>query len=343
MTKAIRKQVKLPVSVAFDVVLQGIRIRLGRSVVTLMGVVFGIAFLMAILTGQMIRQGVSHENEIRAEMKRMMSFLTAEVGPIQGRVVGVIQAGPLSEIEGRFLAELCEHGGNRLRWAGTVPVEAPAVGVESVALAEVAKGAVTVLVVGNGTAPKVMWEEVLALAEQKVVAVTRTTQAVDAGAGSVMVVLERELQPDETAEQAAAARRLKFRTVWIIVISLLVTVIGIANAMLMSVTERFREIGTMKCLGALSAFIRQVFFIEASLLGFTGSLIGCVGGALFAAGVFSLSYGPELVLSSLSLPVLLLQGLFCVVAGVALAIVAAIYPASVASRMVPAVALRSTV
>jgi putative ABC transport system permease protein len=99
----------------------------------------------------------------------------------------------------------------------------------------------------------------------------------------------------------------------------------------------------MKCLGALSAFIRQVFFIEASLLGFTGSLIGCVGGALFAAGVFSLSYGPELVLSSLSLPVLLLQGLFCVVAGVALAIVAAIYPASVASRMVPAVALRSTV
>ncbi|MFH1887558.1 MAG: FtsX-like permease family protein, partial [Pseudomonadota bacterium] len=38
---------------------------------------------------------------------------------------------------------------------------------------------------------------------------------------------------------------------WIAVLSLLVCVAGIANAQLMAVTERFREIGTMKCLGAL--------------------------------------------------------------------------------------------
>jgi ABC-type antimicrobial peptide transport system permease subunit len=113
--------------------------------------------------------------------------------------------------------------------------------------------------------------------------------------------------------------------------------------MLMSVTERFREIGTMKCLGALSSFIRRVFFIEASLLGAIGSLLGSLCGALFAVGAYSLTYGGGLVLSSLSLPMLLLQALLAVVAGVGLSVVAAIYPAGVASRMVPATALRSTI
>ena len=343
MSKAIRKQIKLPVSVAFGVVLQGIRIRLGRSVVTLMGVVFGIAFLMAILTGQTIRQGVSRENDIRAELKRMLSFLTAEVGPLNDRVTGVIQVGPLSPMERRLVDELCKQNVSRVQWAGAVPAGFPAGRVREVAPAAVGQGAVAVLVMGEGAAPAVDWGKILAEAEQKVVAVTRKEQAVDVGSAGTIVALERELQADEISAQAALARRLKFRTAWIIVISLMVTVIGISNAMLMSVTERFREIGTMKCLGSLSSFIRQMFFIEASLLGFVGSLVGCVGGVLFSAGVFSLSYGVELVGSSLSLPVLLLQALLCLTAGIVLAIMAAIYPASVASRMLPAVALRSTI
>ena len=126
-------------------------------------------------------------------------------------------------------------------------------------------------------------------------------------------------------------------------ISLLVTVIGIANAMLMSVTERFREIGTMKCLGALSAFIRQVFFIEASLLGVTGSVVGCLVGYGFAVLAYSLTYGFDLVGAALSMPQMAMHMLLCTVAGVVLSVVAAIYPAGVASRMMPADALRSTV
>ena len=65
---------------------------------------------------------------------------------------------------------------------------------------------------------------------------------------------------------------------WVVVISLLVTVIGITNALLMSVTERFKEIGTMKCLGALSGFIRQLFLIESMFIGLVGSLAGIVIG-----------------------------------------------------------------
>ena len=45
------------------------------------------------------------------------------------------------------------------------------------------------------------------------------------------------------------------KSIWLVVMSLLVSVVGITNSMLMSVTERYKEIGTMKCLGALDNFI----------------------------------------------------------------------------------------
>src|SRR5262249_9292677 len=55
-------------------------------------------------------------------------------------------------------------------------------------------------------------------------------------------------------EQEAHARQI-----WLVVMSLVVCTVGISNSMLMSVTERFKEIGTMKCLGALDSFIVKLF------------------------------------------------------------------------------------
>ena len=116
--------------------------------------------------------------------------------------------------------------------------------------------------------------------------------------------------------------------------------------MLMSVTERFREIGTMKCLGALSSFVRRMFLIESALRGLVGGLLGCVGGTIFAVLVYGVTYGAQpdfsLRLSRIGRK-LFFYAVMSVVAGVILSVIAALYPASVASNMVPANALRSNV
>src|SRR3954454_20863279 len=84
-------------------------------------------------------------------------------------------------------------------------------------------------------------------------------------------VLDRTMQFKQ--QQEAHDRQL-----WLVTLSLIVCTVGIANSMLMSVTERFKEIGTMKCLGALDGFIVKLFLLEAGFLGILASLLGWVIG-----------------------------------------------------------------
>ncbi len=60
------------------------------------------------------------------------------------------------------------------------------------------------------------------------------------------------------------------------------SVVGITNAMLISVQERVKEIGTMKCLGAMNRHIILLFLVEALLQGLVGGLIGYVVGVVAA-------------------------------------------------------------
>src|SRR5437016_4553880 len=83
----------------------------------------------------------------------------------------------------------------------------------------------------------------------------------------------------------------RIQTRWLIGLALLVAFVGILNAMLMSVTERFREIGTMKCLGALDGFIIKLFLLESLFQGIVGTTLGILAGLLLSVAAAATTYG----------------------------------------------------
>lgn len=126
---------------------------------------------------------------------------------------------------------------------------------------------------------------------------------------------------------------------WIIILSLLVCVVGIVNAQLMAVTERFREIGTMKCLGALDRFILRLFILEAAMQGLAGAGAGALTGAFFALINASLRFGFAAT-SSVSWLAVGGSVLIAVGIGCLLSLLGVLYPSLVAARMQPVEAMR---
>ena len=139
--------------------------------------------------------------------------------------------------------------------------------------------------------------------------------------------------PDEEA---------KSQQVWLITLSLLVAGVAISNAMLMSVTERYREIGTMKCLGALDSFVVKMFLMESAFQGLVGSVIGCGLGLLMGLLFAIVKYGSA-VFGHLPVGGLLIYSGLALVAGLVISVISAIYPTYIAAKMVPADALRSEI
>ncbi|MEE4165780.1 MAG: FtsX-like permease family protein [Desulfocapsaceae bacterium] len=142
---------------------------------------------------------------------------------------------------------------------------------------------------------------------------------------------------DATLETASISSSAKQR--WIVILSLMVCVVGIINAQLMSVTERFREIGTMKCLGALDRFIVRLFILEALMQGLAGSISGALVGGIAAALSSLLNFGIEAV-SHVSVEAILLSLGVAVITGTTLSLLGVIYPAILAARMQPVEAMR---
>jgi putative ABC transport system permease protein len=118
----------------------------------------------------------------------------------------------------------------------------------------------------------------------------------------------------------------------IAVISLVVGSIGIANIMLVSVTERTKEIGIMKAVGAQNRDVLQLFLLEAILLGLFGAILGIpvgIAGA-YAAGEY---IGLDLVLPYEWFGI-------AVAVGILVGVVAGLYPAWSAAKTDPIDALR---
>jgi putative ABC transport system permease protein len=116
-------------------------------------------------------------------------------------------------------------------------------------------------------------------------------------------------------------------------ISLLVGGIGVMNIMLVSVTERIREIGLRKAIGAAPNEIRRQFLVEASALG----LIGGVGGVLL--GLVGAVVLPHLEANPVTISPVAAVGAVAVAIGIGL--VFGVYPASRAARLSPIDALRT--
>lgn len=126
---------------------------------------------------------------------------------------------------------------------------------------------------------------------------------------------------------------------WIVILSLMVCIVGIINAQLMSVTERFREIGTMKCLGALDRFIVRLFVLEALMQGLAGSLGGSLLGLLAATVSSAITLGTGAV-ANVSWPSVGYSLLLAIITGTGLSLAGVIYPAILAARMQPVEAMR---
>ncbi|RLC64496.1 MAG: hypothetical protein DRI48_07600 [Chloroflexi bacterium] len=128
------------------------------------------------------------------------------------------------------------------------------------------------------------------------------------------------------------------------IIALLVCGVGIINSMLMSVTERYKEIGTIKCLGAADTSVLEIFLIEALLLGLLGGVIGAFAGWLAAVGIYGFQYGIGGVFPPDKIGIVMLQYLRYIAEAIGisafLSVAAAAYPAFYASKLHPAEALR---
>ncbi len=142
-----------------------------------------------------------------------------------------------------------------------------------------------------------------------------------------------DLAPEDQRAGSSAKQR------WIVLLSLLVCAVGIVNAQLMAVTERFREIGTMKCLGALDRFVLRLFLLEAGMQGLVGAAAGALGGALFALlnGLFFFGWQ---AIALVPVDDLLMSLAAATIAGCLLSLIGVSYPAWVAARMQPVEAMR---
>ena len=119
----------------------------------------------------------------------------------------------------------------------------------------------------------------------------------------------------------------------IAIVSLVVGGIGVMNIMLVSVSERIREIGLRKAIGARPALIRRQFLTEAGLLGFAGGLFGVVAAVIAAVVIPALSTTRVELSSSVAL--------LAVALSVGIGMLFGVYPATRAARLTPIDALRS--
>jgi putative ABC transport system permease protein len=126
-------------------------------------------------------------------------------------------------------------------------------------------------------------------------------------------------------------------------IAIVVASLGIINTMIMSILERYSEIGIMKAVGASDGDIQRVFFFESSAIGFLGGIFGLalgygVSGLINRIVNYFLARQGVPFIDYFSFPLWL--GLGAVAFSIVVSLVSGIYPARRAARIDPVRALR---
>jgi putative ABC transport system permease protein len=120
-------------------------------------------------------------------------------------------------------------------------------------------------------------------------------------------------------------------------ISMIVAGVSILNIMMMSVTERIKEIGIMRSIGAQRREVMAMFLFEAAILGVVGSIIG---GLVSLGGGYAISSMMLHTTKYLFVPSSMIQIVYGIVFGIVVCLVCGIYPAWRAANLSPIDALR---
>jgi predicted lysophospholipase L1 biosynthesis ABC-type transport system permease subunit len=146
------------------------------------------------------------------------------------------------------------------------------------------------------------------------------------------------LPPEAMTGGVGLTRVPVFRWLWVAV-ALLISTAGTLNAIVMSVTERIKEIGTLKCLGSRNIHVVEIFLFESVLLGVLGGVLGGLLGYGAALLNFIGTVGTRFLTGALAAQAAM-GVLTCIGISSGLALLASVIPVLMAARVEPAAAMR---
>ncbi len=337
---AIKRQIMLPWSKAIEIAVKSIRVRFWRSMITMSSIILAIAFLMSIWTSTAIVAALA------TKPQRDLDAIKERLATVRAALKGEPGAPSVDEAKARFARDL----------TAAIAEKRALVNEKTKAMKSASEEDTKKLQAEiDGIEGELDPAKAVVLLEAYLLAQRREFER---KIGDLNHILEQEhgrpeqdAQPTPSPEAAAPpARAAGFITdflshmspadKWLAVLALLVCFVGIINAMFMTVQERYREIGTMKCLGALDLFIVKIFLIESAALGLMGTLLGILVGAVLSTLRQLLVYGGA-VLGYFPLSNVLAAAILAALIGLILSVVAAIFPARKAARMEPVEAMRA--
>jgi ABC-type antimicrobial peptide transport system permease subunit len=178
--------------------------------------------------------------------------------------------------------------------------------------------------------PEIVWAMAMSSLKVRLPRTLLTALTITTATAFMMWLLTAPKSADATERQSWGL---------MLVLCLVVSGVGVLNTMLMSVTQRYREIGTIKCLGGLDSLVLLSTLVESAILGLVGGVAGAVVGGLVAIVLGWGDYGSA-VFEHIRLGSLPVHALIVFGVGMLFTTMGAAAPAWIAAKMPPIEAMR---